>query len=204
MKIKICGLSRIEDICCVNIYKPDYIGFVFAASKRQIDEETARILKALLDPSIKAIGVFVNANAESIVRLAKGGIIDGAQLHGDEDEDFIKALKSKIDIPLIKAIRVSSKERLNQELKIISKLPVDQVLLDCYNYEEYGGSGKRFNWDYLDEIDIPYFLAGGICLENLGDALAKAPYAIDLSSGVESKGLKDIKKIKAVIEKVRA
>ena len=200
-RIKICGLSRPEDITYVNEAKPDYIGFVFAKSRRQVDEEMARHLKALLNPKIEAVGVFVNEDINRIIRLCREKVIDIVQLHGDEDENYIKELKSKISAPIMRAVRVKSAE----DVKKASEISCDYLLFDTYTEKEYGGSGIVFDWSMITDINKPYFLAGGINIDNVLSAIDKCnPYCIDVSSGVETEGLKDPFKINEIVTKIRS
>jgi len=200
-KIKICGLSRPADIEAVNKELPDYIGFVFAKSRRQVDEEMARHLKALLNPKIEAVGVFVNEDINRIIRLCREKVIDIVQLHGDEDENYIKELKSKISAPIMRAVRVKSAE----DVKKASEISCDYLLFDTYTEKEYGGSGIVFDWSMITDINKPYFLAGGINIDNVLSAIDKCnPYCIDVSSGVETEGLKDPFKINEIVTKIRS
>lgn len=196
-KIKICGLTREEDIQAVNEYLPDYIGFVFAKSKRQLTLKQAKYLKNLLNPDIKAVGVFVNEPLENLIQYGEEKIIDIIQLHGDEDEKYIKALKAQVKLPLIKAVRVKDENDLAQSFD------TDFLLLDKYLEGVYGGGGERFNWQSISKMSQPYFLAGGVNLDNIHEALQKVPYAIDVSSGVETDGIKDKEKIQKIIQIVR-
>ena len=199
-KIKICGLRRQEDIEIVNRYKPDYIGFVFAKSKRQVNDLEASELKSGLSPEIKAVGVFVNDDINHITELVKNNVIDIVQLHGDEGEEYIKKLKNKISVPVIKAVRV----RTYEDIKEKSEYPVEYLLLDSYSKNAYGGTGEGFDISLIEDMERPYFLAGGVNENNISDIIKKAnPYCIDLSSGVETDGFKDETKIKNVIEIVR-
>jgi phosphoribosylanthranilate isomerase len=196
-KIKICGLKREEDINFVNIARPDYIGFVFAGAKRKINFNIAAKLKSSLNKEIQAVGVFVNSDMESVINLCKDRIIDLVQLHGDEDELYISKLKEKVKQPIIKVIRV--KEKI---CDINTK--ADFVLFDTHNNFEYGGCGKVFDWSLVREYKQPFFLAGGLNKDNIENALTKLnPYCVDLSSGVERNGMKDLKKIKEIIQIVR-
>lgn len=200
-KIKICGLSRPQDIDAVNLVQPDYIGFVFAKSRRQVSPETAKILKNSLNPVIKAVGVFVNEKMETIVNLCNSHVIDIIQLHGDEDEDYINTLKAQAPYPIIKAIRVKD---LNDVKKSVG-IPCDYLLFDTYQDKQFGGSGKVFNWSYLTDIKRPYFLAGGIYSGNVQEAIKQCnPFCIDISSGVETNGYKDTKKIIDIVKKIRS
>lgn len=194
MKIKICGLFRNQDIDYVNAYQPDYIGFVFAKSKRQVTYQLAKQLKQQLDPNILAVGVFVDSNLDIIEKLADDKIIDLVQLHGNEDVAYIRQLKKRIQLPIIKAIKMSN----NIDLKKLN-YPVDYYLLD----NVVSGSGQTFNWLLIKEIDKPFFLAGGLNLNNLDQALKIKAYGLDLSSGVETDGCKDRNKIEQVVRRVK-
>jgi phosphoribosylanthranilate isomerase len=200
-RIKICGLSRTADIEMVNIAKPDYIGFVFAESKRQIDKVTAARLKMLLNPTIKAVGVFVNEAIETITGLCRESIIDIIQLHGDETEDYIKKLKASVHNPIIKAVRIKSGcDKKQTEFK-----SSDYLLFDTYKNNQYGGSGEAFDWSLIAATDKPIFLAGGINQDNVSEAIKQTdPYCIDVSSGVETNGYKDFNKIINIINTVRS
>lgn len=198
--IKICGLTRKVDIEAANEARPDYIGFVFARSRRQVDEEQAKALKACLNPSIKAVGVFVNEEMARIIRLCHSGVIDLIQLHGDEDEDYIQALKSCVTNPVIKAVRVKDAGDIRQALA----LSCDYLLLDAWHEDQYGGMGRTFDWSLIPEINKPFFLAGGIHSGNILQAIEKCrPYGIDVSSGVETAGLKDPEKIREIVALAR-
>lgn len=200
-KIKICGLSRPIDIEYVNEAHPDYIGFVFAKSKRQVSIEQAKQLKSLLNPDIQAVGVFVNEEIDNIILLCNQNIIDLVQLHGDEDESYINQLKSRISKPIIKAVRVKDAE----DIKSSQGWGTEYLLLDAYKEGQYGGSGDAFDWTIISKVKQPYFLAGGIHSENVLDAIKMVkPYAVDVSSGVETDGVKDRNKIIDIITKVRS
>ena len=199
-KIKICGLKRLEDITYVNKYLPDYIGFIFAKSKRMVDDATAAQLKRALDKRIKAVGVFVNEPIEHITALCRENIIDLVQLHGDEEEAYIKELKQRIPNEIIKAIRL--KEALGPE--DIQKFSCSHILFDTYNKEQYGGSGLTFNLELIPENINSYFIAGGLNAENILEVIEVChPYCVDISSGVETNGIKDENKIRELIELVR-
>lgn len=193
MKIKICGLKRLEDIDYVNLYKPDYAGFVFAGTKRKISFEFAGELKKRLSRDIKSVGVFVDEDIKNVVSLVNDQIIDMVQLHGNEDDLYIKTLKQYIDIPIIKAIKVKNEKSLQIHLD------VDYYLLDNIN----AGSGECFDWSLIKQLDKPVFLAGGISLDNIDQALKQNVYALDISSGVETDGIKDKDKIKEIIRRTR-
>ena len=201
-KIKICGLKRKEDIEYVNELKPDYIGFVFANSKRKVDKDTAKELKKLLDNDIMSVGVFVDEDIDFVAELVKDKVIDVIQLHGREDENYISTLKAKLDddTQIIKAVKVKSSEDIINS----KKFDVDFLLLDTYAENVAGGSGKEFDKTLIPEDMGDYFLAGGLNETNLEKTIATYhPFAVDLSSGVETDGVKDRDKIKRVIEIVK-
>ena len=200
-KVKICGLSRREDIAYVNAFKPDFIGFVFyEKSKRAVTLEEALELKSLLAQELKAVGVFVNAPLEFVAELAALGAIDLIQLHGDEDAEYCKKLRLLTDAPLIKAVRVRSKESLAG----LEKYPVDYFLFDTYQAGVYGGTGQRFEVELGQDIPKPFFIAGGLDADNVAAVIKKnKPFAVDVSGGVETDGRKDPKKISAFIASVR-
>ena len=186
--IKMCGLTRKCDIKAVNEIKPEYIGFVFwTKSKRYISPEKAFELKKLLDKNIKAVGVFVDESIEKVAELLENGIIDIAQLHGHETEDYIKQLRELTDKPVIQAFRIRSSSDMEKAVNSTA----DMILLDAGM-----GDGKIFDWSLIKEIKRPYFLAGGLNCENVANAVKTLqPYAVDVSSGIETDGLKDMKKI---------
>ncbi len=184
----------------VNAYKPDYIGFVFAKSKRQIDGKKARELKKALDPSILSVGVFVNEPIENIIGLCGENIINMVQLHGEEPVSYAKALSKRIKQPIIRAVRI--KELFREEE--FADDPCDYYLFDSYTKDSYGGSGKTFPKEFIRDVKKPYFLAGGITTQNVWEELHEChPYCVDISSGVEKNGFKDKDKIKEFIEAVR-
>lgn len=196
-KIKICGLKRLEDIEIVNKYKPDYIGFVFADSKRKVTSDLACKMKKNLDSSIKSVGVFVDEDIDVIIKLYDEGIIDIAQLHGLENEEYIKKLKQKSNykLEIINAIEMSGeKDLLGYENSL-----ADYLLLDSGK-----GSGKTFDWRLIrKDLKKEFFLAGGLNSKNISKAIEEFnPYAVDLSSSVETDGYKDELKIKEVMEEV--
>ena len=200
MKLKFCGLTRAADIEAANETRPDYIGFVFAESRRRVSDLYAARLKARLDPAIQAVGVFVNDAPEHIAALADEGVIALAQLHGDEDARWIERLRRLTDVPLIKAVRVRSHAVIERALE----LPVDYLLLDTYVKHAYGGSGKTFDWSLTGALPKPWFLAGGLNGDNVARALQTGAYALDLSSGIETDGIKDIDKMRRIAALVRS
>ncbi len=196
-KIKICGLKREEDIQYVNQVRPDFIGFIFAAkSHRYVDPAQAARLSAMLDPDITPAGVFVNAPAEDVSALLKSGVIKIAQLHGSEDEDYIARLRALTEAPIIKAFSVETAEDVARAVTSSA----DYLLLDHGS----GGTGEAFDWNLLTGINRPYFLAGGLDPGNVREALRlAAPFAVDVSSGVETDKIKDPEKIRAFVRAVR-
>lgn len=210
-KIKICGLKRREDVQYVNLYRPDYAGFVFAGSKRRITPEQAAVLKKELDAEIKSVGVFVNAELELVAGLCRDGIIDIVQLHGDEDACYAAKLREKTDKKIIRAVRVS----LEEDILAAAEFPADYLLFDACEKGISGGSGKQFDWNLVIRAQerlkaagraLPdYFLAGGLNAGNLAEVIRRLnPYAVDISSGVETNGYKDKEKICQVMDIVHA
>ena len=195
-KIKLCGLSRPEDIEAANRLKPEYIGFVlWDKSKRKVDRDRAKELKKALDPQIQAVGVFVDESIDRIAELLTEGIIDIAQLHGHEDETYIKELKARTDKPIIKAFQVKDQDDIIKAMDSSA----DMVLLDSGQ-----GTGNTFDWELLKEAGRPFFLAGGLNLSNVEQALSKiSPYAVDVSSGIETDGVKDHEKMQRFVNIVR-
>lgn len=194
--IKMCGLSRPEDIKAANEIKPDYIGFVFyPKSRRCVNDEKAAELKSMLSKEIKAVGVFVDEDRDHILRLLSRGTIDMVQLHGSEDETYIKELKMKTDAPVIKAFVIKSED----DIRKAKESSADYVMLDSGT-----GSGSAFDWQLIKNIGRPYFLAGGLSAENAAGAAAKLkPFALDVSSGIETDGIKDRKKMEGFASAVR-
>ncbi|MCQ2518946.1 MAG: phosphoribosylanthranilate isomerase [Lachnospiraceae bacterium] len=195
-KMKFCGIKRAEDVEAVNEIKPDYIGFVFLETrKRYVNPDTASSLKKKLDPAIKAVGVFVDAPLEEVEKLLLDGTIDMAQLHGNESEEYISELKSKTDKKIIKAFEISDGTKADD----IEKCCADYVLLDSGK-----GTGKTFNWDLIKGIKRDFFLAGGMGTDNVKEAIeAVEPFAVDVSSGIETDGIKDKDKMAAFAAAVR-
>ena len=195
VKIKICGLKRLEDIEIVNKYRPDYMGFVFADTKRKVSHELARQLKDKLDPEIISVGVFVDAPKEEITELFENGTIEMAQLHGLESEDYIKDLKAMTDnrLIVIKAIEMSQ----DTDLLKYDSSNADYLLLDSGK-----GSGKTFDWRLIrKDLKKDFFLAGGLNKDNITQVIEEfEPYAVDLSSSLEVNGFKNEDKIKEIME----
>lgn len=198
VRIKICGLKRLEDIAIVNKYKPNYVGFVFADSKRKVSHDLALEMKTNLSSDIISVGVFVDAEIDEIVKLFDEGVIEIAQLHGLESEDYIRNLKENTNhkLKIINAIEMSDKKNLLDYDNSIS----DYLLLDSGK-----GSGKTFDWNLIrTDLEKKFFLAGGINSSNISKAIDEFnPYAIDLSSSVETDGFKDELKIKEIMEVIK-
>jgi len=200
MRIKICGLFREQDIDYVNEARPDYVGFVFAESKRQVSHVFTECMRSRLADGIVPVGVFVNAKIEDIAALYSGGVISIAQLHGTEDEDYISRLKeatgsNKEAVPVIKTVICKKAEKLT--------FPVSKT--DYYLVDSGAGSGNAFNWELLktQKTEKPWFLAGGVNINNIEQAIALNPFAVDISSGAETDGIKDRKKILELVMKVK-
>ena len=217
MKIKFCGLFREQDIDYANALKPDFVGFIFVEkSRRFVDFATAKALKSRLDSGVKAVGVFVDSPLECICEALSEGIIEVVQLHGGENNAYISALKACMqrdlgaESPIIKAIKVSDSHSLAQSFEIQAKCGADFILLDSPN----AGSGKAFDWnalaqslaksqDFTQKFQSRFFLAGGVNVENIQSAIALKPFCIDISSGIESNGLKDFAKMQTIINAIK-
>ena len=196
-KIKLCGLSRPCDVEAANGLRPDYVGFVFAKkSRRYVPPERAAGLKKLLDPAVRAVGVFVNEPPENIAALLHAGVIDLAQLHGTEGEEEIACLRRLTDKPIIQAVRIGTA----QDVLAAAGSTADLVLLDSGT----GGTGTAFDWSLLRGMQRPYLLAGGLGLHNAAAAVRQLhPYGVDVSSGIETGGVKDKEKMAAFVAAVR-
>lgn len=202
IKIKLCGMRRPEDIDAVNALLPDYAGFILAAGfRRTITVETARQLRCRLDRRVRAVGVFVNNEIPWITELVKTGLIDVVQLHGREDIQYLKALRESLaavgkpDTEIIKAFRIDSEEAA----KAASYYPSDHILVDSGT-----GTGQVFDWELLKHIDRPFILAGGLSADNIEAALTVVnPYGVDVSSGIETDGVKDVSKMERFVCAVR-
>ena len=215
-KVKMCGISKVETIPAVVDAKPDYMGLVFASSKRQVTVEQAKTLAEELhkqyaarynsgvDQSdtdeIKTVGVFVNETLDNLVTIAEKVHLDAVQLHGDEDETFIQSLKEFTNVEVWKAVQIRS--AADAEKWIDSS--ADMLLFDAYHKDERGGTGEVFDWSALDEFERPFMLAGGIDSTNVARAIRTVrPYGIDISSGIDTEGVKDDEKMKAFTNIVR-
>ena len=234
-KIKMCGISKVDTIPAIVDAKPDYMGLVFAPSKRQVTVEQAKTLVDELHKQyektygeitvpmntdtaqdsqdnqefvqgnsnfekIKTVGVFVNETIENLLKIAEEVKLDVIQLHGDEDESFIQTLKEQSNVEVWKAVQVRS--AADAEKWIDSS--ADMLLFDAYHKDERGGTGEVFDWSSLDEFERPFMLAGGMDTTNVARAIRTVrPYGIDISSGIETEGVKDDEKIKAFTNIVR-
>lgn len=211
-KIKLCGMMKPCDIEYANRVKPDFVGFIFANTRRKISAAQAKQFREALDAEIPAVGVFVNEDISVITSLVQNGCIDLIQLHGEEDADYIRRLREVCDVPVIKAVKVQMVEQIRQA----AALPVDYLLLDTYRKGVLGGTGEAFDWELLREAKIVagdtaegelfgklYFLAGGLHAGNLREAAALGSYGLDVSSGIETDGSKDFTKMVEVMELVR-
>ena len=215
-KVKMCGISKVETIPAVVEAKPDYMGLVFAPSKRQVTVDQAKTLVEELhkqytkrynngaeqsnNDEIKTVGVFVNETLDNLVSIATEANLDVVQLHGDEDEAFIQSLKERTNVEVWKAVQIRS--AADAEAWIDSS--ADMLLFDAYHKDERGGTGEVFDWSCLDEFERPFMLAGGIDSTNVARAIRTVlPYGIDISSGIETDGVKDDEKIKAFTNIVR-
>ena len=209
-KVKMCGISKVETIPAVVEAKPDYMGLVFAPSKRQVTVEQAEILVEELHKQcinhydtkvVKTVGVFVNETLDNLVRIADTANLDAVQLHGDEDEAFIQSLKERTNVEVWKAIQIRSAADVEKWIDSSA----DMLLFDAYHKDERGGTGEVFDWSSLDAFERPFMLAGGIDSTNVARAIRTVrPYGIDISSGIETNGVKDDKKITAFTKIVKS
>ena len=195
-RIKLCGLTRLCDIEAANRLRVEYVGFVFVpASRRYVSGREAAALKAALDPSIRAVGVFVDENPDRVAELLGAGVIDLAQLHGREDELWLARLRRRTEKPVIRAFRVKSPADMAEA----RASRADYVLLDSG-----AGCGRTFDWSLCAGIGRPWFLAGGLDADNVARAVAQLhPWAVDVSSGIEAGGYKDPEKMEAFVRAVR-
>lgn len=206
-KIKLCGMMRECDIEYANDAKPDYVGFVFADSRRRISRKQADLFKGNLSSDIATVGVFVDEDLSVVGSLLRDGIIDIAQLHGNEDIDYISRLKDLYNKPIIKAVKVASSDDIAEA----AKLPVEYLLLDTYKKGVLGGTGERFDWDIISGIKQgngcimgkPFFLAGGLSMDNISEASMVGSYALDISTGIEIDGYKDRDRMIEIVRRIR-
>jgi phosphoribosylanthranilate isomerase len=201
-KIKICGLTKIADIGVVNEILPEYAGFVFAKSHRQVTMEVAKELISHLENSVQPVGVFVNEEIEAIFDIVTHCGLKVVQLHGDEGNVFISKLRTVLnpEIEIWKAVRVKSSETFFY----LDELIADRILLDAWDAKDMGGTGSRFDWKLTKDVKIPFMLAGGLNSENVAEAIRVAkPWGLDVSSGVETDKCKDEKKMRCFVNEVR-
>lgn len=198
-KIKICGVTSLADVDIVNRYQPEFVGFVFASSKRQISIITAKKLSKYLKSQIKKVGVFANASLAEVKEIVQKVKLDVIQLHGDEDNEYIEYLR-ELNIPIWQAIKVKS----SQDILLAKQSRADMILFDTYNQNYIGGTGKNFNWNLIERFESNFVLAGGLNVQNIIRAIRIAkPYIVDVSSGVENLQGKDEAKLKEFIKLVR-
>lgn len=195
-RVKLCGLSTKEDILAVNALKPDYIGFVFAPnSRRYVAPEQAAELKQMLSPEIQAVGVFVNEQPQTVAQMLSDGVIDLAQLHGSENQEYLLRLRGLTKTPVMQAFRI----RCEEDVLKAAGSSADYLLLDAG-----AGTGTVFDWSLLRDFRRPFFLAGGLDPENVVQALRQLhPFGVDVSSGIETDGRKDVNKMAAFVSAVR-
>ncbi len=195
-KIKICGITDTRELAGINAAKPDYFGFIFAANRRRtVTLEQAKELRNGIDSSIPSVGVFVNEPVEQILSFAESGVFSLIQLHGKADFEKIVQIKSRVSLPVIQAYAVTTVE----EMSAAQQCPADYLLFDY----GIGGTGQSFDWTLLSHNSRPYFLAGGIGLNNISQAITLAPDVIDVSSGAETNGKKDPEKVIELVRRVR-
>lgn len=201
LHVKLCGLRRDVDVAYANALLPDYVGFILAPSKRRVELDVLYQLSAMVNPRIQRVGVFVDEEPEVIVRLVQEGVIDIAQLHGAESEDYCYQLQQQ-GIPCWKAIRV----RTAEDIQKLPSYPVEAILFDAFSHIAQGGTGEAFPHDWLTyyALDLPYLIAGGVTANNAA-LLAETyhPFGLDVSSGIESDGYKDNTKMTAFMEAVK-
>lgn len=195
-KIKLCGLTRPEDITAANVLEPDFVGFVFAPkSRRYVTGEQAGTLRKQLSPTIQAVGVFVDEEPERVAALLEAGIIDLAQLHGREDECYLERLRALTEKPIIQAFPIKTPK----DLERAQASSADNILLDSG-----AGTGIPFDWTLLKNFRRPYFLAGGLGPDNVAQSIESLhPWGVDVSSGIETGGVKDFHKMAAFVAAVR-
>ena len=204
MKIKLCGMRRPEDIGYVNEAKPDFIGFILAEGyRRTISAEQAARLAASLENGIKAVGVFIDQPAEFLAEAAETIGLYAVQLHGSEDAEYISRLRKLTNVQIWKAARV----RTADDIHNADSLRADMLVLDSFSPDAHGGTGKTADWELIKNVMTvtPYLLAGGIDINNISEAMEILPQGcgIDISSGIETDGVKDPHKIKAIMNILR-
>ena len=215
VKVKFCGISQEDTVPVLLETQPDYVGFIFAPSKRQVTVEQAKSITRSLQDSVHTtsgnkccsrVGVFVNETIPTIVEITKAVPLSVVQLHGDETVTYIETLRIQLQeeqlefIEIWKAIQVQGKE----DILPWKQAPIDGLVVDAYSKEERGGTGKTIDWSLLDDVQVPYYLAGGIGLHNVARAIRRLqPYGLDMSSSLETNGQKDVKKIKSMAQIIK-
>lgn len=200
VKIKICGITNVEDALAAIEMGADLLGFNFyPKSKRYVTHEKAREIIAKLPTFVDTVGVFVNESASQIKKVSKGGMLNWVQLHGDETPEFCDVLRW-ISPKVIKAIRVRNADDIQRS----NKFYTDAVLLDAFHPVEYGGTGEKFDWNLVTNLQTRVFLAGGITPENAVEAISIGAYGIDICSGIESSpGIKDHEKMQKLFDNIK-
>lgn len=195
-RVKFCGLRTAEDAAAASRLMPDFAGFVLSAGfRRSITEEQAAKVREHLAPGIRTVGVFVDEPLERVVRMLRSGLVDCAQLHGAETDAYIEELKSTAGRPVIKFFAL----RTPADAARAGACPADFVLLDSGT-----GTGRAFDWTLAQQVKRPFFLAGGLTANNVAEAIRTCrPYAVDVSSGIETGGVKDFSKMAAFMAAVR-
>ena len=215
VKVKFCGITKEDTVPVLLDTKPDYVGFVFAPSKRQVTVEQAQFITRSLqdglktttdDKSISPVGVFVNETIPTIVEIAKAVPLSVVQLHGDETIAYIETLRNQLQeqqlesVEIWKAIQVQGKE----DMLLWEQAPIDGLVVDAYSKEDRGGTGKTIDWSLLEGVQVPYYLAGGIGLHNVARAIRRLqPYGLDMSSSLETNGQKDAKKMSTMSQLIK-
>ena len=203
MKIKLCGIKRPEDVDYLNRFLPDYAGFVFAGEKRRVSPSQAAALAEKLDPRVRRVGVFVDEPLERIAAAARVAGLDAVQLHGGEAAETVRALRELLPgTEIWKAVRLKDETCIPAALK----LGADLLLIDSFSPGAFGGTGKTANFGLLRaaKLAAPYFLAGGLTAGNVRKIVREfSPYGVDVSSGVETDGVKDPVKIETMLRILR-
>ena len=215
VKVKFCGITQLDTVPVLLETGPDYVGFVFAPSKRQVTVEQAQFIARDLRDGLKTtsgakciscVGVFVNETIPTIVEIAKAVPLSVVQLHGDETIAYIETLRNQLQeqqlesVEIWKAIQVQGKE----DMLPWEHAPIDGLVVDAYSKEERGGTGKIIDWSLLEGVQVPYYLAGGIGLHNVARAIRRLqPYGLDMSSSLETNGQKDAKKIRTMSQLIK-
>ena len=193
-KIKICGLTSVEEAAAANAARPDFVGVVFDCGRHFVSDETAAAIRRKLSSDIPLVGVFANDDPRHIIDLVRAGTIQYVQLHGEESEAYLATLQKEISVPFIRVISIKTGEEV-----AAGETAAEFLLLD----NGRGGTGRTFDWTRIPSVAKPWFLAGGIGLSNIEEALSYHPYAVDISTGAETDGRKDSEKMRRLVEIVR-